>query len=100
MAQQVHYPSDPLQPVPIYFLTPRKCGVFEVCREVIPSQMTYLIDEACNVGKGANSIISILHHFEGHCLGETSVHLYADNCTGQNENQFMIDILFDVVMHD
>uniref|UniRef100_A0A1X7THG1 Uncharacterized protein n=1 Tax=Amphimedon queenslandica TaxID=400682 RepID=A0A1X7THG1_AMPQE len=27
-AQQVHYPSDPLQPGPIYFLTPRKCGLF------------------------------------------------------------------------
>ena len=26
-AQQVHYPSDPLQPGPIYFLTPRKCTV-------------------------------------------------------------------------
>ncbi len=29
-AQQVHYPSDPLQPGPIYFLTPRKCTVFGV----------------------------------------------------------------------
>ena len=27
-AQQVHYPSDPLQPGPIYFLTPRKCSVW------------------------------------------------------------------------
>lgn len=26
-AQQVHFPSDPLQPGPIYFLTPRKCSV-------------------------------------------------------------------------
>ena len=28
--QQVHYPSDPLQPGLIYFLTPRKCTVFGV----------------------------------------------------------------------
>lgn len=29
-AQQVHFPSDPLQPGPIYFLKPRKCSVFGV----------------------------------------------------------------------
>ena len=29
-------------------------------------QVTYLIDEAFNVGKGANSIISMLHHFLKH----------------------------------
>ena len=53
--------------------------------------MTYLIDEAYNVGKGANSIISMLHHFfEVHGLGETSAHLHADNCTGQNKNRFMM----------
>ena len=51
--------------------------------------MTYLIDEAFNVGKGANSIISMLHHFfEAHGMGECSVHLHADNCTGQNKNWY------------
>ena len=43
------------------------------------------------MGKGANSIISMLHHFfEAHGLGESSVHLHADNCTGQNKNRFMM----------
>jgi len=33
------------------------------------------------VGKGANSIISMLHHlFEAHGMGECSVHLHADDC--------------------
>ena len=27
-AQQIHYPSDPMQPGPIYFMTPRKCSIF------------------------------------------------------------------------
>jgi len=54
-------------------------------------QVTYLIDESFNVGKGANSIISMLHHFfEVHSFGETKVHLHADNCTGQNKNRFMM----------
>ena len=35
-AQQVHYPSNPLQPGPIYFLTPRKAAIFRVCCEAIP----------------------------------------------------------------
>ena len=35
-AQQVHLPSDPLQPGLIYFLTPRKCAHFGVCCEAIP----------------------------------------------------------------
>ena len=60
-------------------------------RVIVIIQVTYLIDEAFNVGKGANSIISMVHHFFGvHGLGETSAHLHADNCTGQNKNRFMM----------
>ena len=33
MAQQV---NDPLQPGPMYFLTPRKCAIFGVCCESLP----------------------------------------------------------------
>ncbi|XP_065892160.1 uncharacterized protein [Dysidea avara] len=94
MAQQVHYPSDPFQPGPVYFLTPRKCAIFGVCCEAIPWQVTYLIDESFNVGKGANSIISMIHHFfANHGIGETSVHLHADNCYGQNKNRYMMGYL-------
>jgi len=33
----------------------------------------------------------MLHHFfKAHGLGETSVHLHADNCTGQNKNWYMM----------
>ena len=38
-AQQVHIPSDPLQPGPVYFLTPRKCALFGVCCEAVPLQV-------------------------------------------------------------
>ena len=37
--KQVHYPSDPFQPGPVYFLTPRKCAIFGVCCETIPRQV-------------------------------------------------------------
>ena len=41
-AQQVHLPSNPMQPGPIYFLVPRKCGIFGVCCEGIPKQVNYI----------------------------------------------------------
>ena len=91
MVQQVHYPSDPLQPGPMYFLTPQKFTIFGVCCEAIPRQMFYLTDEAADTGKGANSIISRLHHFfANHSFGEQHVFLHADNCAGQNKNNAML----------
>ena len=62
-AQQVHYPSDPLQPGPIYFLCPRKCAVFGVHCEAIPRQVNFLCDEAGCCGKGANTVVSQLDYF-------------------------------------
>ncbi len=71
MFPQVHYPSNPLQPGPIYFLTPRKCALFGVNCEAIPRQVNFLCDEAGNCGKGANVVVSQLHYyFENHGLGE------------------------------
>ena len=93
-AQQVHFPGDPLQPVPIYFLTPRKCSVFGVNCEALPRQVNFLTDEAGECGKGANNVISRLHFFfKTHGLGEKVVFLHADNCTGQNKNNAMIQYL-------
>ena len=93
-AQQVHIPADPLQPGPIYFLTPRKCAVFGVNCEAIPRQVNFLTDEAGECGKGANNVVSRLHYFlECHGLGEKKAFLHADNCSGQNKNNCMIQYL-------
>ena len=90
-AQQVHIPSNPQQPGPIYFKTPRKCGLFGVCCEGIPRQINYLIDEAVACGKGANSTIIYVHDFfQFHGAGETDAQINADNCGGQNKNNFVI----------
>lgn len=93
-AQQVHYPSDPQQPGPIYFLTPRKCTIFGVTCEAIPRHINFLTDEAADCGKGANAVISRLHFFfANHGLGERQAFLHADNCTGQNKNNCMMHYL-------
>ena len=70
----MHYPSDPLQPGPVFFLTPRKCSIFGVHCEAFPRQVNFLCDEAGDCGKGSNTVISQLHFFfENHRLGkETS----------------------------
>lgn len=86
-AQQIHIPSNPMQPGPIYLKTPRKCGIFGVMCEAVPQQVNYLIDEASDVGKGANTTISYVHrYFQNHGIGEMRVHRHADNCSGQNKN--------------
>lgn len=90
-AQQIHIPSNPMQPGPIYFKTPRKCGIFGVMCEAVPKQVNYLIDEASDDGKGANTTISYVHHFfQNHGPGETHIHLHADNCSGQNKDNYFI----------
>ena len=99
-AQQVHYPHNPLQPGPMYFKTARKCAIFGVCCEGIPRQINYLIDEASDTGKGANTVISLLHHFlQHHGLGEVNLGLHADNCTGQNKNNSVLQVSSDLHVH-
>ena len=93
-AQQVHFPNNPLQPGPAYFLTARKCQIFGVACEPLGRQVNYLIDEADVVGKGANTTISLLHHFlEQRAEKGSQVYLYADNCVGQNKNNATIQYL-------
>ena len=100
-AQQVHFPSDPMQPGPIYFLTARKCSVFGVNCEAIPRQVNFLTDESGETGKGANAVISRVHYFfEAHSMGGKDVYLHCDNCAGQNKNNAMIQYLLWRVLSD
>lgn len=49
----------------------------------------YLIDEALQTGKGANTIISLLHHLQQtHAFVKVHLQLHADNCGGQNKNRW------------
>jgi len=90
-AQQVHIPSNLFQPGAIYFKTPRKCGLLGVICEGLPRQVNFIIEEASSTGKGANTTISYVHYyFKEHGLGETDVHLNADNCAGQNKNNYFL----------
>ena len=86
-AQQVHYPSDPLQSGPIYFKCPQKCSLFGVACEAFPRQVNFLLDKSVHTGKEANTVVSMLHYFFDHYgVGKCDVHLRADNFSGQKNN--------------
>ena len=97
----MHYPHNPLQPGPMYFKTARKCAVFGVCCEGVSHQVNYLIDKASDTGKGANTVISLLHHFlQHHSLGEVKLGLHPDNCAGQKKNNIVLQVnLLTVPIH-
>ena len=85
-AQQVHFPSNALQPGPLFFKTARKCNVFGVACEPRKNQVNYLIDEADFAGKGANNTLSMVDRYlSNHGVKEEDLRLHADNCVGQNK---------------
>ena len=57
-------------------------------------QVNYLIDENDFPGKGANSVVSMVHHYLDSKL-PTCPHLliHADNAVGQNKNNIVLDYL-------
>ena len=66
----------------------------------MPQQVTYLIDEAMTISKGANSVINYLDHFlANYGLGETTVQLHCDNCSGQNKNNCLMWYLAWPTLH-
>ena len=92
--QQVHIPWDPDQVGALYFLTPYKIGLFGVMCEPLSKMALFIIPEGSATGKGSNQVISMLHYyFQNLGLGETEAILNADNCVGQNKNQFVMSYL-------
>ena len=62
-AQMFHYPNNSDQVGCLYFKVPRKCSLFEVANEGLGTQVTYLIDEIVDSGKGSNAVISYGHDY-------------------------------------
>ena len=89
--QQVHISSDPDQ---VGELTPYKVGLFGMMCEPLAKIALFIIPEGSATGKGSNHVISMIHfYFENLGLGEAEVVLNADNCVGQNKNQFVLSYL-------
>lgn len=59
------------------FQDPLQVWNFSINVRALPCQVSYLIDKAATVCKGANATISYLHHFFSHYgLGETQTFIY------------------------
>ena len=98
-AQQLHFPNDPQQPGPAYFLVAHKCQIFGICCEPLGKQVNYLIDEEEVIGKGANATVSLPHHYLcAHAQQEDHLLLHADNCIGQNKNNCLIHYLLYLIL--
>ena len=70
------------QPGLIYFMTPFKCTVFGVNCEALSLRKQVIMIMGLIV-------VSRLHFFfENHELAEKQAYLTADNCTGQNNNNY------------
>ena len=53
--------------------------------------MFYLANEGEAPGKGANTVVSYVHHYLKHYgLGEQRANFHFDNCTGQNKNNTVL----------
>lgn len=85
-AKNIHYPTSPQQAGPAYFKTARKCSVFGIHDERSGIQGNYLIGKS-SVGKNSNAIISSFVEWD------VSI-LFADNFVRQNENNSVIQYLF------
>ena len=67
--------------------------------EALSQMAVFLIDEEVEISKGANTVISLLDYFFDNIgLHESRVQLHADNCSGQNKNNAMMQYLLWRVM--
>ena len=68
------------QTTPNYLPRKRKCARFGI-NESCPEQVNYIIDEASNTAKGANTMICFIPQLlEYYGLGERKLILHTDNC--------------------
>ena len=97
-AQQLELPQHTRQVGPLYFKSRFRVQIFGICNEAQREQVNYLFHEGETIGKdcksahGAHAVISMIHHHL-----EDNPHqklfMHADNCVGQNKNQYVIGYL-------
>lgn len=88
--QSIEVPHTADQLGGTFFIHMRKFLLFCVRSVLENEQLCYTYDER-EAGKGANEVISFLHHFLVNRKIQTpNIRIHADNCTGQNKNKYVI----------
>lgn len=79
------------EPGIFYFKSRRRSEVFGIVNEKMKKQMNYIIDEGFTIGKGPNSVISMIDYYLNQNIPTGSnLVFYCDNCPGQNKNRDVI----------
>ncbi|ETO66345.1 hypothetical protein F444_16474 [Phytophthora nicotianae P1976] len=94
-SQNLTLPSVSNTPSQWYFLSLRNVNMFGVFYANKNIQYNYGYDESV-AGKGADEVNSMLHHFISQIVvpaGFRKLTIYADNCGGQNKNNFVVRML-------
>ncbi|POM81324.1 Hypothetical protein PHPALM_720 [Phytophthora palmivora] len=94
-SQNIALPSVANTPSQWYFLSLRSVNVFGIYFANKGIQYNYVYDETV-AGKGTDEVNSMLHHFIDHIVitnGYRKLTVYADNCGGQNKNNFVVKLL-------
>jgi hypothetical protein len=90
--QSLAVPQFADQTKEMYYFSLRNIHVFSIRDDGAHMQYNYLYDEG-DGSKGANYVLSLLFHFLQHRTHETAaivMHLHADNCSGQNKNNVVM----------
>jgi hypothetical protein len=97
--QSLAIPQFADQTKDMYYLSLRNIHLFSIRDDGARIQHNYLYDEG-EGGKGANYVVSLLFHFLCHRTHEAAaivLHLHADNCSGQNKNNLMMQFFVFLV---
>ncbi|XP_061170719.1 uncharacterized protein LOC133180166 [Saccostrea echinata] len=104
-SQNVNIPHHARQMGPLYFLSLPKIQIFGFRIDDIPKQLNFLIDEHETIDcdgtntHGPDSVISMIDwSFSQYGTGDRKITIHADNCSGQNKNQFVIGYLMWRIM--
>eukprot|EP00644_Phytophthora_capsici_P005657 jgi/Phyca11/97799/e_gw1.2.1204.1 len=94
-SQNLTVPSVASTPSQWYFCSLLSVNCFGIFCENDGVQTNYLYDETAS-GKGSDQINSMLEHYlrtKVLAEGKTRLTVYADNCSGQNKNNYVIKFL-------
>ena len=98
-AQQFELPQHTRQVGPLYFKSRFRVQMFGICNEAKKQQKNYIFHEGETIGVESkqaddpNTVISMLDHYFTKYANEPVTYMHADNCVGQNKNQYVIGYL-------
>ncbi|ETM48153.1 hypothetical protein L914_07271, partial [Phytophthora nicotianae] len=94
-SQNLTLPSISSTPSQWYFLSLRSVNMFGIYYANEAMQYNYVYDETV-AGKGTDEVNSMLYHFINRIIlpaGFRRLTIYADNCGGQNKNNYVVRML-------